>query len=216
MRTFYLRLIHPERFSITILAILHLVGLIGLVSPLRDLFILLTPFNLLVSAALILVTHHHWSPAFIRFLIICISGGILVEMAGVHTGIIFGNYTYGPALGLQLWGVPLMIGINWMIVMYCTLSMTDHLNAPRWVRSLAAAALAVFLDFFIEPAAITHDFWYWENGLIPIQNYLGWFLTAWGLSWVFHGLKLSVKNPVAVGLFLIQWVFFVALGWFSH
>jgi putative membrane protein len=39
-------------------------------------------------------------------------------MLGVHTGILFGNYKYGNALGLKLNDVPILIGINWFIVVY--------------------------------------------------------------------------------------------------
>ena len=42
-----------------------------------------------------------------------------VELVGTKTGMLFGDYSYGKVLGPALQGVPLIIGINWFIMMYC-------------------------------------------------------------------------------------------------
>ena len=42
-----------------------------------------------------------------------------LNITGANTGLIFGNYTYGNILGMKVLGVPLIIGLNWFIVMYC-------------------------------------------------------------------------------------------------
>ncbi|MFN2335752.1 MAG: carotenoid biosynthesis protein, partial [Bacteroidales bacterium] len=44
----------------------------------------------------------------------------LIEAVGVNTGRIFGTYTYGKALGPALWNTPVIIGLNWFLLIYCT------------------------------------------------------------------------------------------------
>src|SRR6218665_3631044 len=105
--------------STLILVIVHLAGIIGINSPYRDFFLVLSPLNLLLSAMLLLWNHKHFNAATIIFLAITATAGFLVEVAGVHTHIIFGSYDYGKTLGLKLFDVPLIIGINWLMLVYC-------------------------------------------------------------------------------------------------
>jgi putative membrane protein len=44
--------------------------------------------------------------------------------------------------------------------------------------------LMTALDYFVEPVAMALGFWHWENDVIPLQNYMMWFIT----SLVIHGL----------------------------
>jgi putative membrane protein len=45
--------------------------------------------------------------------------GILVEIMGVNTGLLFGDYQYGAVLSPRIKQVPWVIGINWFLVIYC-------------------------------------------------------------------------------------------------
>src|SRR4051812_12976794 len=40
-------------------------------------------------------------------------GAYGIEVLGVHSGVPFGDYRYGTALGPALWGVPIVIGLAW-------------------------------------------------------------------------------------------------------
>ena len=53
----------------------------------------------------------------------------------------------------------------------------------------------VLLDIMIEPVAIELDFWQWEGGNIPLQNYLMWFIVALFMNWIisFNKLYLNIK-----------------------
>ncbi|MBK7882949.1 MAG: carotenoid biosynthesis protein [Chitinophagaceae bacterium] len=53
---------------------------------------------------------------FYSFLLICVCIGIAVEIIGVKTGFLFGNYSYGIVLGPKIQSVPILIGINWFII----------------------------------------------------------------------------------------------------
>jgi len=199
--------------GIIFLSIIYLVGLIGILWPLSDQFIMLTPVNLLVSLAVVLFFHPGWQRATPLVLFVSYLVGFGAEWFGVQTGLLFGEYRYGPVLGPQWQGTPFMIGINWMMLVYCSGITVNHLfgSGPWWVRGILAALLMVGLDFLIEPVAMKLDFWQWANGIVPLQNYVGWFLVALPLTLAFARWHTGVRNKVAVALFLWQFVFFLIL-----
>ena len=200
------------RIAITSLIVIHSFGCLGLLyPPTRSYFELATPVNLLITGALLFYFHKDWNKSFILFSIICFVTGYLVEVAGVQTGLIFGEYTYGPTLGFKLWGVPLIIGLNWLILIYSTGVMAQAFSQNWILKSLIGSGLMILLDFFIEPVAVTLDFWHWEGGEIPVHNFLGWFITALFLQSVFHLLSFEKNNLLAKYVFYVQLVFFIFL-----
>ncbi len=200
------------RFAVISLFVTHFFGALGLLySPTRPYFELATPLNLLVTAVFLFSFHKEWNISFIKFALVCAISGFVVEVAGVQTGLIFGTYTYGPTLGFKLWGVPLIIGINWLILIYSTGIMVRQISRYWWLNSLLGGAMMIVLDFFIEPVAVALDFWQWESGKIPIHNFLGWLATAFLLQAVFHLSKFDKQNPLAKYVFYVQLIFFIFL-----
>jgi putative membrane protein len=105
-----------------------------------------------------------------------------------------------------------MIGVNWFLLVYCSLSIVDRYIDTPYFRAVAAAALMVVYDFALEPAAIRLDMWSWAGGAVPLQNYLAWFIIAF----LFNSLagRLGVfdrENKLALPLFFIQMGFFIVL-----
>lgn len=204
----------PERLAILVLAVLYAVGIFGILLPIHEDFILLTPLNLLVSLALMLWAHARWNRRALAFLFIAYFAGFGAELFGVQTGILFGEYVYGRVLGPKVWGTPLMIGINWVLLGYSAgVIANTFFSRGHWMlRGLAAALLMVGLDVLIEPVAIHYGFWSWEGGSVPLRNYLGWFLVAFPLQCLFAFWLGEVRNKVAIALFILQILFFLILG----
>mgnify|MGYP003542806071 FL=1 len=101
----------------TAIAVLfHTIGLTGLLFFDKTFFLAATPFNLLLSFALLVWTQQEKNIYFFLFVFTCFVIGVAVEIIGINTGILFGDYTYGSALGSQVMNVPLLIGINWFII----------------------------------------------------------------------------------------------------
>ena len=90
------------RLAVLVLAVLYAVGIVGILLPIHEDFILLTPFNLLVSLALVLWMHPRWDGHTLAFLFIAYFVGFGAELFGVQTGILFGEYTYGEVLGPRI------------------------------------------------------------------------------------------------------------------
>lgn len=197
------------KIALALLMAMHVAGLIGLQHPVsRPIFEQLIAFNLVVTAAILFIFHTDFSYPFIAFALLTFLGGYFVEVAGVHTGAIFGHYRYGAALGFKLWEVPLLIGLNWLVLVYCTGIITHQLGVPLIAKIIAGSLLMVLLDYLIEPIAIKHDWWSWQTQEVPLQNYAGWFISALVLLTFFHILRFNKNNRMAPIIYAVQVFFF--------
>lgn len=193
--------------------IYYTVGVIGLSLPAtRQLFTGLMPLSLLLSSAILFLYHKRWRKIDILIFFIIALAGYLVEVLGVHTGLVFGEYSYGRALGFQLFDTPLMIGVNWLMLTYCVYAIMEDTKLFWPLKALMAAVLMVVYDFVMEPVAIRIDMWSWGGGPIPLQNYQAWFVISLVFLAIMHLSGIKTKNKVAPWLFGTQFVFFLALN----
>ena len=160
--------------SIVILFIFHVVGVIGLSSDYQDLFLRLTPLNLLLSLGLFIWANNDFSIQFYKVMAILFALGFLIEVIGVSTGVLFGEYTYGATLGFKLFETPLMIGVNWILLSLASFGVSSFFLKKQLPIILLSSLLMVLMDVLIEPIAISLDFWTWALGDIPLQNYIMW------------------------------------------
>lgn len=149
--------------------------------------------------------------AYLLWLAIVIPGTFVIEVIGVATGLVFGQYAYGEVIGWQLFGVPLIIGLLWMQVALGGLDLVSWVSRNAVVLTLGAALLAVGFDFALEPVAIKLGYWDWPGGVVPWQNYLAWFVIAAGMIALHRALGLRPGNELARHLFFAQVGFFVVV-----
>jgi putative membrane protein len=205
-----------EKRVVAIAGIVYLVGLSGLIyQQTRTQIINLTPLNLALSLLVPLIFQKKWSLGLFAGLLCAGLCGFFIEYAGVHTGLIFGNYHYGKTLGTGWEGIPYMIGLNWaMLIFYVTATLAGRLQ-NAWLTSLTGACMMTFYDFIMEPAAVKMGMWYWKGGIIPLQNYLAWFICSLILIRVYLLITKPEKNAIASSLLIIQLLFFTAIYlWF--
>ena len=204
--------INPQN-AFRLLLAMHIAGAIGLAIPdSREFFQMLTPFNLLATAAIVFHFEEKKTPAYILLIVLTFLAGYFVEVAGVITGVIFGEYSYGATLGFKLWEVPLAIGLNWAVLIYATGLLSDKLPIPKGMRAVVGGLLMVLLDLLIEPVAIKLDFWSWASESIPLQNYVAWFVISFVLHLLYQVLPFSKNNQLAIRLLYIEAVFFLGLN----
>ena len=204
-----------------VIVLMYLAGTIGLLIPYtQPYFKLASALNLWISLILLLFFHEDFNKSFIFTTVFILLSGFFIEVLGVHTGVIFGKYYYGQTLGFKLFEVPLVIGANWLLLVYCSAVSVQSIFSKIknksfftsiFVQSLASASLMVLLDLLIEPVAIRLDFWHWQNEQIPIQNFQAWFLIAFVFSYIFLKAKFLKFNLLAILLLILQFFFFISL-----
>jgi putative membrane protein len=201
------------------LALVYGFGALGLAwSTSQLLFLALTPFTLLGGALVLL--YFEKEKRFKTWLVLALSwmAGYAVEVLGVKTGAIFGAYGYGSVLGLQMAGVPLVIGLNWTILLYAIYMVFKGTRFPSWSKPILGAMLLVFTDVWIEPVAVKLGFWTWESPnahwlfVAPLQNYLAWGLFSLFILSIFQLLQMRWQNPLAIRYWIYQLLFFMLLN----
>lgn len=196
---------------ILVLVIFYLIGIVGLTSSFREDFLPLSFMNLVISFTVLLLALKNQSLRFYVFVFTGFSIGMIAEWIGVHTGLLFGNYVYGNNLGPLWYGVPIIIGINWVMLTIISGSIAERLKIHWFFKAVIATFLMLILDFLIEPIAVLSDYWTW-SGEIPFSNFVGWFLIAFVIQLVYFSQKLGEQNKVATVLYFLQFVFFLILN----
>lgn len=195
------------------LVVFYTVGVIGLLLPAtHSLFVKMVPGALILSALLLVLFHKDgFKTQLLSLLAIIFLTSFFVEVVGVNTGVVFGNYQYGNALGLQLFNTPLMIGVNWVLLVYLSSSIAMRWFPIGWKSVLIASLMMIAYDLVLEQVAPIIDMWYWHSNVIPLQNYLAWFV----LALIFNGLvgyfKVKIHNSLALTVLICQFLFFLSL-----
>lgn len=135
--------------------------------------------------------------------------GMLAEIIGVQTGVLFGDYTYGDNLGPKFYGVPLTIGTNWAVLTFITGCIANTWTGSPSFRVIAGVALMLFLDLLLEGIAPPFDFWEFSGGVAPIFNYICWGLLALLMQIAYNYLKIKGNYRFSLHLFLAQALFFL-------
>jgi putative membrane protein len=202
------------QFCSILMVLFHIVGLYGFLnSDFETLFIALVPYHLLLMLGLLIYSTKDFSKNIKIFAVIIYLAGFFIEVIGVNTGLIFGDYSYGEALGLKVLSTPLLIGVNWLILIYCTGVLLEYFKLKNSIIfSLIGALILLGIDFLIEPVAIRFNYWSWSGGQIPLQNYIGWYIFSFLLFFVFKGLDFNKNNKAAIVLLFAQIGFFLGLN----
>ena len=208
---------NPEllRFSIFIVWLINVSGFFGMFSDQKELFLKFTPYAILMSFILIFINSKIIQKGFITSIILIAIFGFIIEYLGANYGILFGAYSYGENLGLKVGNVPLIMAINWILLII----ITGNFSEKVFKNSLAfkvifGSLLMVILDFFIEFSAPKLDYWEFDKHPVPLSNYIWWFL----FSIIFHiiyQINIKVKEYVlSQNILLIHFLFFGLLALF--
>ena len=189
------------------------VGIAGMtISWSRDIFIALVPYTLILSILLLFVFHPGIKSEEIILFIFLYFTSFAIEAVGTNTGEVFGQYYYGETLGVKVAATPLMIGVNWVMLIYMGWVITGRFIKNRWLQVIPAALLLVGYDYILEPVAIATGMWDWAGGVIPLQNYVAWFLYAALAFALLAALRIRLENKIAPALFIAQLLFFAILN----
>ena len=197
-------------FPVIILLILHLVGVFGFLF-IPSIFVLLVPIHLTTIAYLLFREILSDQKTFFTLLTIAFLAWF-VEFIGVNTGIVFGNYVYGDVLGWKFKGTPILIGLNWVSLVYSAYIISRALKTNCFIQDVLAAGMVLMLDIVMEPIAVKYGFWGWENNIIPLKNYITWYILALVLLQLFRFFPPKKTSlSLALSFLVIQTLFFLTL-----
>lgn len=180
------------------------------------------PFLYALTASIpvvLLLLHSLWLFGFRRalfFVALTSSMGLLAEVLGVHTGVVFsGVYSYRPSQ-LMLWSVPFHIMVYWSVFAYMGFCMVTSFrmwwggHVPQrgfhsvWFPIALACADAVvvtLLDTAMDPLQVYAGAWRWEIPGpyfgVPWGNFVGWFVIVFLASVCFRTLEFMKPSHSA-------------------
>lgn len=204
-----------ERWFVYALVYLFLSGLVAHLVPSIYPFTLYTTdlFLLMINGTLLYFLFQKnqdnklWWWAAVTYL-----GTFTLEALGVATGKVFGEYHYGETMLLQLFEVPLVIALNWTVLILAVNNLMSKLTTHPLLLATLSGIFIAFYDYFIEPVAIRLDYWQWVNGVIPLQNYLAWAVIALIFSLLLHLGKIRFRSPLLNIYLVVQLIYFILLN----
>lgn len=157
---------------------------------------------------------------FVRWGLMVVVFGFLLEWLGVQSGVIFGDYSYGATLAPQLGNVPIVIGCAWLIMLLGSAALAQRIAPQVWragayAQATAIAALMVLFDVFMEPAAMKLEYWQWHTATIPFRNFAAW--GVFGGLLAFWGARRHVFPPrvstIPLHAYIAQLGYFLIVNW---
>ena len=205
-------------FFIKNIIIFYLVGIIGFsINYTHMLFTYLSPIILILTLCLLFYYDRKATDRkrIIFFSFVFISSYI-IEMIGVNTGLLFGKYQYHHGLGIKLFETPILIGINWILMIYITSSIFTKLKYGFISQIIIPSSLMLIYDIIMERAAPKMEMWSWADNIIPIQNFLMWGLLAFVFHSIRYFLKIEIKNKMTLPIYLAQIILFIFIILIRH
>jgi lycopene beta-cyclase len=138
-----------------------------------------------------------------------------IEWLGSTTGFPFGPYSYTAALRPQLFHVPLLIPLAWLMMLPIAWAIAARLTGgARGWRFVALSALALTAwDLFLDPQMVAWGYWVWDNPVgyfgIPWSNYAGWLLTGAFITLAARPKELPLRPLLLI--YTVTWF----LEWFG-
>jgi len=152
------------------------------------------------------------------FTILTFIYSLAVETIGVKSGWPFGRYTYDHSLGVQVFGVPLLVPFAWIMLSY-PIFLAARRAAAHWVFIYGGIGLMIW-DLFLDPQMVDAGRWSWKlvgphvpfEPQIPLSNAAGWLFAGMGLMGLLNKVlphdrrKKTIKSTVPD--ILLLWTLF--------
>jgi len=205
---------NKKNISIFIIWLVHISGLLGMVFYDLDFFAGYTSINLFLMSLILFanIKLNNKNQIFSLLLIFLI--GMFSEFIGVNYGLIFGEYIYGNNLGFKLFGVPFLIGLNWVILTVICANIASILIKNNSIIQIIilGTLLMLFMDFVMEPIAPKLDLWKFKNLVVPTSNYIGWLIISI-LTQTIYNIQFKEKEvKLSFNLYTAIFIFFVSLN----
>ncbi len=205
---------NKKNISIFIIWLVHISGLLGMVFYDLDFFAGYTSINLFLMSIILFANIKLNNKNQIFSLLLIFLTGMFSEFIGVNYGLIFGEYIYGNNLGFKLFGVPFLIGLNWVILTVICANIASILikNNSTLLIIIVGTSLMLVMDFVMEPIAPKLDLWRFNNLVVPTSNYIGWLIISI-LTQTVYNIQFKEKEfKLSFNLYTAIFTFFVSLN----
>ena len=209
---------NKKNISIFIIWLVHISGFFGMVFYDLDFFAGFTSINLSLMSIIVFTNIKLTNKNQIFSLLLIFLVGMLSEFIGVNYGLIFGEYIYGNNLGFKLFGVPLLIGLNWVILTVICANIASILikNNSILMMIILGTTLMLIMDFVMEPIAPKLDLWKFKNLVVPKSNYIGWLIISI-LTQTIYNIQFKEKEfKISLNLYTAIFIFFGSLNLILH
>lgn len=196
-----------KKYLLYFLMLVYLSGAIGFILK-PNLFLIFTPYTLLLTCCVFLIYQPVTEKKYIFSFIIIAVIGFICEVIGVKTGLIFGDYYYGKVLGYQIAAVPIIISLNWALLINASSLVGAYFFKSKIKIAICSASLTTLIDILIEQLAPIFDFWHFKNGIVGLQNYFAWFIISLILSLIFFKNITTGNKKIAFIIIFLQLFFF--------
>ena len=203
------------RLSVFFLWLINVSGFFGITSDQSEFFLSTSPYVLSLTLLLLILNHDLSDKKSKIGLILIFLFGLIVEILGVNYGLFFGEYSYGANLGPKIYEVPFVIGLNWVLLIIATGSVSDNLIKGKEIfKILFASFLMVLIDLLIEQSAPKLDYWEFIISPVPFSNYLWWFIFSLCFQYIFFKTVKTKEYNLSSNILVIQFLFFGMLAVF--
>ena len=209
---------NKKNISIFLIWLVHVSGFLGMVFYDLDFFAGFTSINLSLMSIIVFTNIKLTNKNQIFSLLLIFLVGMLSEFIGVNYGLIFGEYIYGNNLGFKLFGVPLLIGLNWVILTVICANIASILikNNSILMMIILGTTLMLIMDFVMEPIAPKLDLWKFKNLVVPKSNYIGWLIISI-LTQTIYNIQFKEKEfKISLNLYTAIFIFFGSLNLILH
>ena len=205
---------NKKNISIFIIWLVHVSGFMGMLFYDLDFFAGFTSVNLLLMSIILFLNTKLDSKYHILLILSIFLIGMITESLGVNYGLIFGDYEYGNNLGFKLFGVPYLIGVNWIILTVISGNIASFITKNRSIvlTIIIGALLMLAMDFVMEPIAPKLDMWRFKNLIVPSSNYVGWLFVGLFTQVIYNSYFTKKEISVSTNLYLAFFLFFGCLN----
>ncbi len=181
---------------------LFIVLLFGLIIPVtRDFICVFIPYIPILLWVLFIINRGKQKPKkmgmkILYFSIVVVASFLMSDYWKTHSEkLIYLVYPFENGYRWYMkYAVPLLSGINWAMVVYCTASICYPIK-NKIFQIMAASFLMVIYDILLEQNSEFLCLWKWNGNLLP--NYQFWFISAVTFHILRSVMKVEVKNKVA-------------------
>ncbi len=204
-----------ENIISAVIYVYFIIGILWHFIPItKPIVILITPYGLFCLSVLIIYLEcNKINTPTAYWLIIIFILTILFEIIGVKTKLIFGSYYYSNILGIKVFGVPFIIGINWMMIIYGLFTLVqNYFKVNIIAKSIILGLMAVLFDIILEPSAMKLKYWEWNTVSVPISNYVSWFIISFFFALAGFILKAKKGSSLISHYLFAQFLFLVIIN----